>query len=239
MAQGRDDRCGLRGCACEDRRTLRTAANAVTLARTVGSLALVVPAAALRSWPLLVLAYAVYWIGDVADGAVARRRGEETRVGAVLDVVCDRVNTVPCVLLVAALVPAPWPVAVFLVQFAVVDLVLSLLPLRWPVLSPNYFALVDPLVHRLNWHPAAKATNTMLLVLLVVLVPDQRPAVAVATTVLLVKAFSLARVVRLLRDPATAPPRRPARAHLGTGGRPASVPARAADPGAVTAPAAG
>ena len=42
---------------------------------------------------LLAVAYAVFWVGDIADGWSARRLGQETRVGAVFDIVCDRACT--------------------------------------------------------------------------------------------------------------------------------------------------
>ena len=51
-------------------------------------------------------------------------------------------------------------VAVFLLSFMVLDTMLSLAFLCWPVLSPNYFHLVDRTVWRLNWSPLAKAANT-------------------------------------------------------------------------------
>ena len=51
-----------------------------------------------------VLAYAVYWVGDILDGWSARRLDQETRLGAVLDIVSDRACTsVLCVGLVAHL----------------------------------------------------------------------------------------------------------------------------------------
>ncbi len=205
--------CAVRGCACRDRRQRVNVPNVVTAVRTVASLALAVTAAAQHSWSLLLAAYLVYWAGDIADGALARHLGQETRLGAVLDVVCDRINCTSCAVALLLFVPAPLPVTVFLVQFVVVDLALSLLPLRWPLLSPNYFHLVDPLVHTLNWHPVAKATNTGLLVLLLVVVPDQRVAGTVAVAVLVVKVFSLRRVRRLPAPPGTPhlPPRAPAR----------------------------
>jgi CDP-diacylglycerol--glycerol-3-phosphate 3-phosphatidyltransferase len=69
--------------------------------------------------------------------------------------------------------------------------------MRWPVLSPNYFYLIDRLAYTLNWHVVAKVTNTTLLVTLLVFVPDQRVALVAATTVLLIKIWSLGRVLRL------------------------------------------
>jgi phosphatidylglycerophosphate synthase len=194
---GLPTRCGVRGCGCEDPRQLRNAANVVTVLRTVASLALVATAAVQHSWPWLLAGYLTYWIGDSADGNIARWRHQETRFGAVFDVVCDRINCVSCALVLLMFIDAPWPVAVFLFQFVVVDLPLTLLPMRWPVLSPNYFYLIDRPAYTLNWHVVAKVTNTTLLVTLLVFVPDQRVALVAATTVLLIKVWSLGRVLRL------------------------------------------
>jgi phosphatidylglycerophosphate synthase len=190
-------RCGVRGCGCEDPRRLGNTANVVTVIRTVASLALVTTAAVQHSWPWLLAGYLTYWIGDSADGNIARWTHQETRFGAVFDVVCDRINCVSCALVLLMFIDAPWPVAVFLFQFVVVDLPLTLLPMRWPVLSPNYFYLIDRLAYTLNWHVVAKVTNTTLLVTLLVFVPDQRVALVAATAVLLVKIWSLGRVLRL------------------------------------------
>ena len=190
-------RCGVRGCGCEDPRQLRNAANLVTVVRTVASLALVTTAAVQHSWPWLLAGYLTYWIGDSADGNLARWQHQETRFGAVFDVVCDRVNCVSCALVLLVFIDAPWPVAVFLFQFVVVDLPLTLLPLRWPVLSPNYFSLIDRRAYTLNWHVVAKVTNTTLLVTLLVFVPDQRVALVAASVVLVIKVYSLGRVLRL------------------------------------------
>ena len=207
-------RCGVRGCGCEDPRQLRNLANVVTVIRTLASLALVTTAAVQHSWPWLLAAYLTYWIGDSADGNLARLRGQETRFGAVFDVVCDRINCISCALVLLSFIDAPWPVAVFLFQFVVVDLPLTLLPMRWPVLSPNYFYLVDRLAYTLNWHVVAKVTNTTLLVLLLVFVPDQRVALAAASTVLVIKLYSLVRVLRLTtpKDTLHVPPGAAARA---------------------------
>jgi cardiolipin synthase (CMP-forming) len=189
--------CGVRGCACRDPDKRLNGPNVVTVVRTTASLVLVTAAALQHSWPLLLAAYLTYWVGDSADGCLARWRGQETRFGAVFDVVCDRINCTSCALVLLLFVPAPLPVAVFLFQFVVVDLPLTLLPMRWPLLSPNYFSLVDPVAYALNWHVVAKVTNTTLLVLLLVFVPDQRVALVAAGVVLCIKAFSLVRVLRL------------------------------------------
>src|SRR3712207_1450378 len=72
-----------------DERVLTTA-NGVTAARTVGAVALAGVAAQQHSLVWLIASLLVYWVGDVLDGWVARRMGCETRTGAVLDILSDR-----------------------------------------------------------------------------------------------------------------------------------------------------
>ena len=132
----------------------------MTLTRTVVAVGLGALAVARADLGLLLVAYAVYWVGDVADGWLARRLDQETRVGAVFDIVGDRACTVLlCAGLLAAR-PGAWLVgAVFLVSFAVVDTMLSLSFLGWDLLGPNDFHRVDRTVWVLNWSPPAKAST--------------------------------------------------------------------------------
>lgn len=175
-----------------------TVANRVTLVRTVGALAVGVVASVQASLGLLVVAYAIYWIGDIADGQVARRTGTLTRQGAVLDILSDRAC---CGLLAAVflgLTPEAAPaIGVFLLQFMVVDCILSLGFLRWPILSPNDFGQVDRTLYLWNWHPVAKAVNTAGLVL-VVLTGMYFGALVLALVQLAIKSVSLVGMTRLL-----------------------------------------
>lgn len=176
---------------------VRTWANLVTVVRTVLAVALGAAATAEASATLLVLAYVAYWAGDVLDGWLARRLRQETRLGAVLDIVSDRAC---CAVLVGALLtlqPALWPaLTVFLLQFMVLDCALSLTFLRWPILGPNDFHAVDARVWRLNWSPPAKAVNTAAVVLAVV--TGSLPlALAVALTQVALKLWSARRVLLL------------------------------------------
>jgi phosphatidylglycerophosphate synthase len=175
-----------------------TVPNVVTVVRTVAAVAIGAygVAAAAPAW--LLVAYAVYWAGDLADGWLARRLGQETRLGAVLDIVCDRVCTVLLCVGLVAHTPAVAPVAVvFLLSFAVLDTMLSLAFLCWPVDSPNDFWRVDRRVYELNWSPLGKAVNTAGVVGAVVL-GLHAVALVVALGVVAVKVWSAARVVRLL-----------------------------------------
>jgi len=175
-----------------------TVPNAVTLVRTVLAVALGLVAAFTGDLGLLALAYGIYWVGDILDGWSARRLGQETRLGAVLDIVSDRACTsVLCVGLVVHL-PGLVPVAVvFLLSFMVLDTMLSLAFLCWPLKSPNDFNLVDRRVWQLNWSPVAKAANTAGVVTAVAL-GAHSVALALAVIVLGVKVLSAVRVLALL-----------------------------------------
>jgi phosphatidylglycerophosphate synthase len=175
-----------------------TAANVVTLVRTVAAVAIAVTALTQESLTLVAVGYGVYWVGDILDGTVARLRHEETRHGGVFDVVSDRA----CTSLLAAgfIVVRPEsavPLGVFLVQFMVLDCVLTLAFLHWPIVSPNYFYVVDRRVWLLNWSQPAKAANTAAVVLCLVL-GWIVVATVVAVAVVVVKLWSLREVARLI-----------------------------------------
>jgi len=188
-----------------------TAATVVTVVRTVASVTLGLAAAAAAdrdvALRLLVAALATYWIGDIADGAVARWRRHETRFGAVLDIVCDRACAFCFYLGVVWHLPGlVLPVGVYLVEFAVVDTVLSLAFVAWPLLSPNYFDLVDRTIWRWNWSKPAKAVNSSVFAVLLLWTQDVIVCTAIAAVLLLVKVASLVRLVRLgLPLPGSAP----------------------------------
>lgn len=172
-----------------------TVANGVTLARTVAAAVLALLSLGQGSLRLLIAAYLVYWVGDMLDGAVARTLGQETRIGAVLDIASDRTCTTLCG--AAFIMTSPQvllPMAVFLVQFCVVDTMLSLTFLYFPIKSPNDFHQVDRTLHRWNWSPAAKALNTSVVVLLSV-TGMPLAATGCALAVLVVKVWSVRYLV--------------------------------------------
>jgi phosphatidylglycerophosphate synthase len=173
--------------------------NAITLVRTLAAVTVGVVALASGSVALIAVAYAIYWLGDVLDGAAARRLDQETRAGAVFDIISDRACTSVLCMGLVALVPGVSLVAVvFLPSFMVLDTMLSLAFLCWPVLGPNHFHRVDRRVWALNWSPAAKAVNTAGVVGAVAF-GQYALAVVVAVAVLLVKVWSAVAIGRLLR----------------------------------------
>ncbi len=181
-----------------------TVPNVITLVRTAVAVTIGLLAAATGDLRMLGVAYAVYWAGDILDGWSARRLGQETRLGAVLDIVSDRACTAVLLTGLLAIVDdggALVPVgAVFLLSFMVVDTLLSLAFLLWPISGPNDFHLVDRRVWLLNWSPLAKAVNTGVVVVAIAL-GLLSVALTVAVVVLGIKLVSARRVLSLLADP--------------------------------------
>lgn len=181
-------------------RLFTTVPNGITAVRTFVSVPMGAFALVESSVSLLVLAYAIYWVGDIADGWSARRLKQETRVGAVLDIVCDRACTsVLCAGLIVMYPEGTPALIVFLITFMVIDTMLSLSFLAWEILGPNYFDSVDDWVYRWNWSPTAKAGNTSLVVIAVI-IGWNGAALAVALFWLAVKLRSIGRVADLLGD---------------------------------------
>lgn len=190
--------CGTPGCSCCATTTLATAPNVLTIARTLACAALTVEAVAGASWRILLAAVAAYWVGDVCDGILARMTARETRFGAALDVVCDRACCALVLLGAVALEPSfVLPVAVYLLAFVVVDTLLSLTFLAWPLLGVNYLRHVDERVWRLNFSPPAKLLNSAVFLLLL-LAGQPYAAATAATCALVLKSVSLLRMLRMI-----------------------------------------
>lgn len=187
-----ENRYGIR----EER--LLTGASVITAVRTVASVVLAALAAQQQDLTLLVASLAVYWVGDMLDGFYARVRDCETRIGAVLDIMCDRLNAAAFYIGLAWLQPDLSPaVFVYLAEFMVVDSFLSIAFLAWPVRSPNYFFVVDRPIWLWNWSKPAKAINSALFAVLLLTTGWMWVALAVASALLVLKCVSLHRLVRI------------------------------------------
>ena len=171
-----------------------TPANVITAVRTLAAVGLSLWALTAGSLRVLVIAYLVYWVLDIVDGAVARRFDHETRLGAVFDITADRASSLLCVAALVALRPAlAVPLAIYVIEFAVVDTMLSLGFLAFGVKGPNDMHVVDATLWRWNWSPPAKAVNTASIVVLCLL---GHPALAslCALAVLALKLWSCQRL---------------------------------------------
>jgi CDP-diacylglycerol--glycerol-3-phosphate 3-phosphatidyltransferase len=187
-----DDRYGVR-----DERLL-TGATAITAVRTVASVVLAALAAHEQSLTLLVVALVVYWVGDMLDGFYARVRDCETRIGAVLDIMCDRLNAAAFYIGLAWLQPDLSPaIFVYLAEFMVVDCFLSIAFLAWPVRSPNYFFVVDRPLWLWNWSKPAKALNSALFAVLLLVTGWMWLGLVIASALLVLKCVSLHRLAAI------------------------------------------
>jgi CDP-diacylglycerol---glycerol-3-phosphate 3-phosphatidyltransferase len=177
---------------------LGTSANIVTYVRTAVAVALAGLAVHEDSLELLVAALVVYWIGDMLDGFVARVRGCETRIGAALDILCDRFCAASFYIGLAWLSPEfTLPVFIYLAEFMVIDCFLSLAFLAWPIRSPNYFYVVDRQLWLWNWSKPGKAVNSSLFAVLLLVTGWVWLGVLIASALLVLKTVSLVRLGRL------------------------------------------
>lgn len=177
---------------------LGTSATLVTAVRTVASVTLSGLAIERESLTLLVVALAVYWVGDSLDGFVARIRGCETRIGAVLDIMSDRFCAAAFYFGLAWLHHEyTWAVLVYLAEFMVVDCFLSISFLAWRVRSPNYFYVIDRTIYRWNWSKPGKAVNSSLFAVLLLVTHLPWLGLVVASALLVLKVVSLVRLLRI------------------------------------------
>lgn len=195
VAQGTPDPEGRYGVR-EER--LLTGATVITAVRTVASVVLAAMAAHQEDLTLLVVALVVYWVGDMLDGFYARVRDCETRIGAVLDILCDRFNAGAFYIGLAWLQPDLSPaIFVYLAEFMVIDCFLSIAFLAWPIRSPNYFFVVDRPIWLWNWSKPAKAVNSALFAVLLLVTGWMWVGLVIATALLVLKCVSLHRLTRI------------------------------------------
>jgi CDP-diacylglycerol--glycerol-3-phosphate 3-phosphatidyltransferase len=175
-----------------------TSATVITGVRTVAAVVLAGVAAHQESLTLLIASLVVYWVGDMLDGFVARIRGCETRIGASLDILCDRFCAAAFYIGLMWLEPQFAPaVLIYLAEFMVVDCFLSLAFLAWPIRSPNYFFVVDRPLWLWNWSKPGKAVNSSIFAVLLLVTGWVWLGVVIASALLVMKSASLVRLGRL------------------------------------------
>jgi CDP-diacylglycerol--glycerol-3-phosphate 3-phosphatidyltransferase len=185
-------------CAHPEAERVFTLATTITFVRTAATLAVAVLGAYHDSLALLLWALGIYWVGDSIDGIVARLMDDETRIGASLDIMCDRLSAAVFYVGFAWYDPTMIaPVAIYLAEFMVIDLFLSLAFLAWPLSSPNYFYLVDRRLYWWNWSRWGKALNSGAFAVFMVVTRDPVLAGAIALVLFGLKCVSLGWLMRL------------------------------------------
>jgi len=177
---------------------LWTGATIITFVRTVVALALCLYAAYESDKFWLVIGLVVYWVGDIVDGTYARLFDCETRTGACIDLLCDRLNCAAFYVGLAWIEPEmALPVGVYLFEFMAIDAFLSLAFMAWPIRSPNYFYAVDRRIYRWNWSKPAKAVNSALFAVLLLVTGWWGLGLAIALALLVLKCVSLRWLLQL------------------------------------------
>lgn len=178
--------------------TLLTYASGLTLVRTILAVIFTVLAITQGNQWLLLVALLCYWIGDILDGIIARLFRQEMRSGAVFDIMADRLCVSLIYLSYGWMHPDMlWPIGLYLFEFMFIDGFLSLSFLFWPLLSPNYFFLVDKRIFKLNWSPLGKVANSSFFLFATVLIGNPFVSGAIAAIVLVVKIYSLQRLYKI------------------------------------------
>jgi CDP-diacylglycerol---glycerol-3-phosphate 3-phosphatidyltransferase len=179
-----------------------TWANVVTAVRVILGVALFVVAARRHSMAFNLAGLAVYWSLDVLDGWLARHLDEETRLGAQLDILGDRLLVTFFYLNHLAQHPdRALPIALYLVHFVCIDQYLSNQFIAWRLLTPNHFDRVDARVWRLNFSPLGKALNTGLVTVALLVQSSPWPPVVITLALMGVKLHSCALLWRRAAPP--------------------------------------
>lgn len=135
----------------------------------------------------------IHWLGDVLDGTYARTFKQETILGAEIDIIADRVETLFFYVNFLHFHPHLFtPVAIYLLDFAFVDFYLSYQFLKYDIISPNYFYKVDKTVYSLNFSPLGKFSNSTVVTLILIFLPKLQILASIFALGLIgVKIFSI------------------------------------------------
>ncbi len=181
-----------------NKETWRTWANLVTGIRLVAGMAIFSYAAVDRNETWNFVGLGVYWVLDVVDGFLARTFNQETRIGAQMDILADRLLVAFFYLNYVMLYPQLIvPVALFLFQFMGIDHYLSNQFMRWPIKSPNYFAQVDKTIYDWNWSPIGKLVNSAVVTATLVFTKNAILGSLVCGAILVMKIWTAVRMSRL------------------------------------------
>lgn len=183
------------GLAKPGTESVRTWPNAVTLTRSLVGLAFFTLASLEHSLLWNLAGLAVYWCLDCLDGFLARSLHQETRLGAQFDILADRFLIAFFYLNYLALHrEATVVIALYLFEFMILDNYLSNQFMRWRILSPNYFYVIDRTIWRLNWSPPGKFLNSGVITILLLGTGSIWPVVPVLVALYGIKLYSAVRM---------------------------------------------
>jgi CDP-diacylglycerol--glycerol-3-phosphate 3-phosphatidyltransferase len=167
--------------------------NILTLVRLTGSLVFFTLAAVQNNPTANFIGLGIHWAGDVLDGKLARWSKQETILGAEIDLIADRIETLFFYVNFLRFEPTLFlPVTVYLLDFAFVDFYLGYQFLKYDIISPDYFYKVDRTVYRLNFSTLGKLCNSTVVTLTLIFLPRlQLLALVFACGLIAVKIYSI------------------------------------------------
>lgn len=182
--------------------------NVITLLRLAVSLVFFTLAAVKGRELYNFIGLGVHWVGDFLDGWYSRTFHQETLLGAEMDIIADRVETLFFFTNFIRFHPGlTLPVLVYMLDFAFADFYLSYQFVKYDIISINYFHKVDRRVYALNFSPVGKFVNSTIVPLILILVPALWPvALVLAAALVGVKIYSSSLLWRKRGAAAPAPP---------------------------------
>jgi len=160
------------------------------------SLAFFILAILNQSFTYNLIGFFIHWIGDFFDGFYARKLKQETILGAEIDIIADRLEIIFFYVVFLHFRPNLFlPAALYLVDYAFVDFYLSYQFVKYDIISPNYFYKVDKIIYLLNYSPGGKFSNSSVVTLTLILLPQLSIFVSLyATGLIIVKSYSVYRL---------------------------------------------
>lgn len=174
-------------------------ANVLTLLRLALSLVFFILAILKQSFGYNLIGFFVHWIGDFFDGFYARKRNQETILGAEIDIIADRLEVIFFYVILLHFRPNLFlPAALYLIDYAFVDFYLSYQFVKYDIISPNYFYKVDKIIYLLNYSPGGKFSNSSVVTLTLIFLPQLSLFVSIyATGLIIIKSYSVCRLYNL------------------------------------------
>ena len=174
-------------------------ANILTLIRLVLSLAFFIVAILKNSFTYNFIGFLIHWIGDFIDGFYARKLKQETILGAEIDIIADRLEIIFFYVIFLHFRPYLFlPAALYLIDYAFVDFYLSYQFIKFNIISPNYFYKVDRTVYLLNYSPGGKFSNSSVVTLTLIFLPQLSIFISIyATILIMIKSYSVYRLFNL------------------------------------------
>ncbi|HRD01709.1 MAG TPA: CDP-alcohol phosphatidyltransferase family protein [Candidatus Saccharicenans sp.] len=173
--------------------SLASGANLITLLRLVTSLIFFCLAAIYHLELYNYLGLGIHWLGDWLDGFWARTFQQRTIIGAEIDIIADRIESLFFFINFIFFHPGlALPVTLYIMNFAFVDFYLSYQFIKFDIISIDFFYLVDQKVYRLNFSQSGKFINSTVIPLLLILLPGWWPVTLILTAGLMgVKLYSI------------------------------------------------